>query len=191
MNLQPNRVGGRVAPPGSHTTVHAGPRTAVPGSPCGRSSHSFSATVIAAQMLSRSASSLRVKTTDGRVLPAKFSPSRVVRPSGIFVSGSLLSVLRPLLTPAPARQPFLATAPTVADGLGRQVSLSKNVNSCCTAGPFISGAERRAALCGASLPAPSTLYGLSVRRLISFDLRLPSHGTSRSRSCLGLVLRPN
>jgi hypothetical protein len=32
---------------------------------------------------------------------------------------------RPLLTPAPARQPFLATAPTVADGLGRQVSLSK------------------------------------------------------------------
>jgi hypothetical protein len=31
--------------------------------------------MIAAQMLSRSASSLRGKTTDGRVLPAKFSPS--------------------------------------------------------------------------------------------------------------------
>ena len=124
-------------------------------------------------------------------LPAKFIPSRVVSPSGFFVSGSLPSVLRPLLTPVPARQPFLATAPTVAGGLGRQVSLSKNVNFCCTTGPFISGAERRAALCGASSPAPSTLYGLSVRRLISFDRRLPSHKTSRSRSCLGLVLGPN
>ena len=30
------------------------------------------------------------KTTDGRVLPAKFSPSRVVSSSGLFVSGSLL-----------------------------------------------------------------------------------------------------
>ena len=162
----------------------------------GCSSHSFSATMIAAQMLSRSASSLQDKTTDGRVLPAKFSPSRVVSPSG--VPGSLPSVLRPLLTPAPARKPFLATAPTacsrfigVADGLGRQVSLSKNVNSCCTTGPFISGAERRAALCGASSPAPSTLYGLSVRRLISFDRWLPSHETSRSRSCFGLVLGPD
>ena len=105
----------------------------------------------------RSASSLGVKTTDGRVPPAKFSPSRVVSPFGF--AGSLLSVLRPLLTPAPARQPFLATAPTVADGLGLQVSLSKDGNSCCTTGPFISGAERRAALCGASSPTPSTLYG--------------------------------
>jgi hypothetical protein len=185
-----NRVGGRVAPPASHTTVHAGPRTAVPGSPCGRSSHSVSATVIAARMLSRSASSLRDKTTDGRVLPAKFSPSRVGESSGVY-PGSLPSVLRPLLTPAPARQPFLATAPTVADGLGLQVSLSKNVNFCCTTGPFISGAEHRAALCCASSPAPSTLYGLSVRRLISFDRWLPSHETSRSRSCFGLVLGPN
>ena len=33
-----NRVGGRVSPPASHTTGHAGPRPAVPGSPCGRSS---------------------------------------------------------------------------------------------------------------------------------------------------------
>jgi hypothetical protein len=30
-----NRVARRVSPPGSHTTVHAGPRTAVPDSPCG------------------------------------------------------------------------------------------------------------------------------------------------------------
>jgi len=59
--------------------------------------------------------------------------------------------------------------PAVAGELGLQVSLSKNVNSCCTTGPFISGAEHRAALCRASSPAPSTLYGLSVRRLISFD----------------------
>jgi hypothetical protein len=43
------------------------------------------------------------KTTDGRVLPAKFSPSRVVRLSGLFVSGSLLSVC---VVPArPFRQP--------------------------------------------------------------------------------------
>jgi hypothetical protein len=31
----PNRVGGGIAPPASHTTVHAGPRPAVPGSPNG------------------------------------------------------------------------------------------------------------------------------------------------------------
>jgi hypothetical protein len=105
--------------------------------------------------------------------------------------GSLLSVLRPRLTPVPPQGPLLATAPTVADGLGLQVSLSKDVNSCCTTGPFISGAERRAALCRANSPAPSTLYGLSVRRLISFDRWLPSHGASRLRSCFGLVLGPN
>ena len=57
----------------------------------------------------------------------------------------------------------------LADGLELQVSLSKDVNSCCTTGPFISGTEHWAALCRASSPAPSTLYGLSVRRLISFD----------------------
>jgi hypothetical protein len=33
-----NRVGGGFSPPASHTTGHAGPRPAVPGSPCGRSS---------------------------------------------------------------------------------------------------------------------------------------------------------
>src|ERR1017187_5871754 len=131
------------------------------------------------------------KTTDGRVLPAKFSPSRVVRPSGFFVSGSLLSVLRPRLTPATARGPLLTLAPAVSDGARLQVSLSKNVNSCCTTGPFISGTEHRTALCGASLSVPSTLYGLSVRRLISFDLWLPSHGTSRFRSCLGLMFGPS
>jgi len=81
---------------------------------------------------------------------------------------------------------LLASAPAVADGLELQVSLSKDVNSCCTTGPFISGAEHRAALCRASSPAPSTLYGLSVRRLISFDRWLPSHETSRFRSCFGL-----
>ena len=105
-----------------------------------------------------------------------------------LVSGSLLSVLRPLLTPAPARRPSLNTAPAVSSGLGLQVSLSKDVNSCCTTGPFISGAKHWAALCRASSPAPSTLYGLSVRRLISFDRWLPSHETSRFRSCFGLVL---
>src|SRR5512135_2117916 len=130
------------------------------------------------------------KTTDGRVLPAKFSPSRVVRPSG-FVAGSLLSVLRPRLTPAVLRWPLLTTVPAVSGGAEPQVSLSKNVNSRCTTGPFISGTEHRTALCCASLSAPSTLYGLSVRRLISFDLWLPSHGTSRFRSCLGLMFGPS
>ena len=137
--------------------------------------------------LSQSAWSLRDKTRDGRVLPARFSPSRVVRPSGL--PGSLLSVLWPRLTPAPARRSWLAAAPTVTGGTGLQVSLSKHVNSCCTTGPFISGTEHRAVLCCASSPVPSTLYGLSVRRLISFDRWLPSHETSRFRSCFGLMFR--
>src|ERR1039458_9824712 len=98
------------------------------------------------------------KTTDGRVLPAKFSPSRVVRPSGV-IPGSLLSVLRPLLTPATAGGPLLPPPPAVSDGARLQVSLSKNVNSCCTTGPFISGTEHGASLCCASLPVPSTLKG--------------------------------
>ena len=46
---EPNGVAGGIAAPGSHTTGHAGPRPAVPGSPDGQSSHSFSATMIAAQ----------------------------------------------------------------------------------------------------------------------------------------------
>ena len=100
-------------------------------------------------------------------------------------------VLRPLLTPAYARGPLLTPAPAVSDGARLQVSLSKDVNSRCTTGPFISGTEHRTALCCASLSAPSTLYGLSVRRLISFDLWLPSHGTSRLRSCLGLMFWPS
>ena len=108
-----------------------------------------------------------------------------------MLSGSLLSVLRPRLTPANARGPLLTLAPAVSDGARLQVSLSKDVNARCTTGPFISGAEHRTALCRASLSAPSTLYGLSVRRLISFDPWLPSHGTSRFRSCLGLMFRPS
>src|SRR5688572_13482113 len=131
----------------------------------------------------------------------------MTRPLGFIVSGKAAAVeplltssglrdrpsslLCPRLTPAFVRGPLLASAPAVADGLGLQVSLSKNVNSCCTTGPFISGAEHWAALCRASSPAPSTLYGLSVRRLISFDRWLPSHETSRSRSCFGLVLGPS
>src|SRR5512140_347363 len=128
----------------------------------------------------------------------------MTRPFGFIVSGKAVAVEPPLtssglgegptsllcprLTSAAARGSLLSSAPDVATGLGPQISLSKDVNSCCTTGPFISGAEHRAALCRASSPAPSTLYGLSVRRLISFDQRLPSHGTSRFRSCLGLVL---
>ncbi len=98
----------------------------------------------------------------------QFGPSRVVRPSGVF-PGSWLSVLWPRLTPVPARRSLLNAVPAIEGGLGLQASLSKDVNFRGTTGPFISGAERRAALCRASSPAPSTLYGLSVRRLISFD----------------------
>ena len=104
-----------------------------------------------------------------------------------MLPGSLLSVLRPLLTPAVLQWPLLTTVPAVSGGAEPQVSLSKNVNSRGTTGPFISGTEHRTALCRASLSAPSTLYGLSVRRLIRFDPELPSHGTSRFRSCLGLM----
>jgi hypothetical protein len=185
-----NRVGGRVSPPASHTTVHAGPRTAISGSPLGRSS---TLSLPRWSLPGARPVGLNAPRPDHRwsCLPAKFSPSRVVRPSGLFVSGSLLSVLWPLLTPVPARRPLLTAVPTVAGGLGLQASLSKDVNSRCTTGPFISGAEHWTALCGASLSAPSTLYGLSVRRLISFDLWLPSHGTSRFRSCLGLMFWPS
>ena len=183
-----NRVARRVAPPGSHTTVHAGPRTAVPGSPCGQGG-----TLSLPQWSLPGAQPVGFNAPgqDHRwsCLPAKFSPSRVVSPSG-------LSRLVTLGTTASAdscsRTPTISGhRPTVADGIGLQASLSKDVNSCCTTGPFISGVEHGAAPCGACSPTPSTLYGLSVRRLISFDLRLPSHETSRSRSCLGLVLRPN
>src|SRR5437763_13098348 len=153
-------------------------------------SNSFSATMIAARSSADSASSLRDKTIDGRVcLPSSALPELCVRP--VWSSGSLLPVLWPLLTPAPARRSLLAAAPAITDGLGLQVSLSKDVNSCCTTGPFISGTEHWAALCCASSPVPSTLYGLSVRRLISFDRWLPSHETSRFRSCFGLMFGPS
>src|ERR1700752_2508383 len=109
----------------------------------------------------------------------------MTRPFGFIVSGKAAAVeplltssglrdrpsslLCPRLIPAITRGPLLTSAPPAVDGLELQVSLSKDVNSCCPTGPFISGAEHRAALCRASSPAPSTLYGLSVRRLISFD----------------------
>src|SRR5438552_11496152 len=91
--------------------------------------------------LGQSASSLPGRGRRWSCLPAKFGPSRVVSPSGFFVAGSLLSVVRPLLTPAPARRPSLTTAPAVSSGLGLQAFLSKDVNSCCTTGPLISGTE--------------------------------------------------
>src|SRR5213082_2934418 len=70
----------------------------------------------------------------------------------IFVAGSLLSVLWPLLTPVPQRRSSQTATPDGgATEPGAQVSLSKDANSRCTAGPFISGAEHRAALCRASL----------------------------------------
>src|SRR5882672_1229922 len=108
-------------------------------------------------------------------------------PTSSGLRSKVWELLCPLLTSVPSRRSSRTVAPSVAEVLGAQISLSKDVNSCCTTGPFISGTEHRAALCGASLPVPSTLYGLSVRRLISFDRWLPSHETSRLRSCFGLM----
>ncbi len=105
----------------------------------------------------------RIKTTGGRVLPAKFSPSRVVRPSGFWVrlvalgtTASADSCNRSWVIADPRSRRFRRAQ--------SQVSLSKDVNSCCTAGAFISGAEHWAVLCGASSPAPSTLYALGLAR---------------------------
>jgi len=50
------------------------------------------------------------------------------------------------------RRSLLNVVPIVADGLGLQASLSKNVNSRGTTGPFISGTEHRTALCRAACP---------------------------------------
>jgi len=80
---------------------------------------------------------------------------------------------------------LLDAAPDPAAGLGEQISLSKDVNSACATAPFTSGAEPRVSRCGARLPAPSALNGIPVRRLTG--LTTPSHGTSRPRSCFGLV----
>ncbi len=129
----------------------------------------------------------------GFVVPGKAAAVEPLLTSSGLGEGPT-SLLCPRLTPVPARRSLLAAAPAVADGLGLQASLSKDVNSCCTTGPFISGAEHWAALCRAtplfpapsigrgftriqwtrergtaaqarkSGAAPSTLYGLSVRR---------------------------
>ena len=80
-------------------------------------------------------------------------------------TGSLPSVLWPLLTSAPARCPLLDAAPDPAAGLGEQISLSRDANSACASAPFSSGGEHRVLRCGASLPAPSAWNGISVRRL--------------------------
>ena len=79
-------------------------------------------------------------------------------------TGSLPSVLWPLLTSALARRPLLDAAPDATAGLGEQISLSKDVNSACATAPFTSGGEHGTSLCGASLPAPSAGYGISGRR---------------------------
>src|ERR1041385_2839689 len=67
-------------------------------------------------------------------------------------------VLWPLLTSVPSRRASRLAAPSRARVLGAQISLSQDVNSGCATGPFISGTEQEALLCGASLPVPSTFY---------------------------------
>jgi len=94
---------------------------------------------------------------------------RAALPTSSGLRSKVWELLCPRLTSVPSRRASRLAAPSVAGVLGAQISLSKDVNSCCATGPFISGTEHGALLCGASLPVPSTLYGLSVRRLISFD----------------------
>jgi hypothetical protein len=88
---------------------------------------------------------------------------------GLLTSSGLRGEASPLLCPrltsAPSRRTSRSAAPGVAAVLGAQISLSKDVNSACATAPFTSGGEHRAWLCGASLPAPSALDGISVRRL--------------------------
>jgi hypothetical protein len=60
---------------------------------------------------------------------------------------------------------LLDAVPDALAGPPGQISLSKDANSACATAPFTSGGEHRASLCGASLPAPSALNGISVRRL--------------------------
>src|SRR2546427_1379683 len=71
------------------------------------------------------------------VSACQVQPFPSVSPSGLFVTGSFPSVLRPLLTPVPARQSLLTAAPTVAGRLGLQASLRQDLNSGCTTGPVI------------------------------------------------------
>ena len=103
------------------------------------------------------------------VLSAKFGPSRVVRPSGVF-PGSSPPVLWLLLTSVFPRRLSRTGVPGVAAGPETQISLSKNVNFPCATAPFISGTKHGTLLRWASLSVPSTLYGVSVRRLIRFEL---------------------
>jgi len=110
--------------------------------------------------------------------------------------GSLLSVLWPLLTPANARGSLLTLAPAVSDGARLQVSLSKNVNSRCTTGPFISGAEHRTALCRASLSAPQLYMVLLfvgspalTRGFLPTNLAIPQLLRSNVSVIVPLVMR--
>jgi len=79
------------------------------------------------------------------------------------------SLLCPRLTSELTRRTSRSAAPPVSGVPGAQISLSKDVNSPCATGPFTSGTEPGVLLCCASLPVPSALYDLSVRRLIRFD----------------------
>jgi len=106
----------------------------------------------------------------------------------------LLSVLRPLLTSALARRPLLDAAPGVATGSGGQISLSKDANFACATAPFTSRADTGASLCCASLPAPSALNGISVRRLTGLtaasfprDLAIPQLLLSSASAILQAV----
>jgi len=82
------------------------------------------------------------------------------------LGGEASPLLCPRLTSVLTRRTSRPVAPDGGATVpGTQISLSKDVNSACATAPFTSGGEHRAWLCGASLPAPSASYGISVRRL--------------------------
>ena len=107
------------------------------------------------------------------------------------MSGGVLCILLPLLTPAPSQQ----LLPDAASFLRNACGAGLNVNCRYTTAAFTLSPEPWASLCVANLPGDWALYAVSVPldRLgtgltHSFALRLPSDGSSRFRPCLRLVL---
>ena len=82
----------------------------------------------------------------GSLLPARFGPSRGVRPSGgnrLVALGTTASAgFCPLTTPIAGRR----ARSRLRTVLGGQISLSKDVNSACATGPFTSAVEHGALL---------------------------------------------
>jgi hypothetical protein len=109
----------------------------------------------------RNPSSIALRRVDSTAEGGPRPSLRVVPSSTLWPVGQ--SALSPRLGPRRTHLPGRIQGAVAAGGSQRARAtglLSKNVNSCCTTGPFISGTEHRTALCRASSSVPSTLYGL-------------------------------